>query len=121
MNILPSKSFQELIVWQRAHEFVLSVYRYTKRFPKDELFGLTSQFRRAAVSIAANIAEGYKKRSKNDKARFLHISQGSVEECRYYLILAKDLDYGDSHAEMSRLEEITKLLERYCGAILASR
>jgi len=110
-----------LIVWQRAHEFVLSVYRYTRRFPKEELYGLTSQFRRAAVSIPANIAEGYKKRGKSDKARFLNISQGSVEECRYYLILAKDLDYGDNRTDMSRLEEVSKLLERYCGAILSSR
>ncbi len=121
MNNPPSKSFQELIVWQRAHEFVLSVYRYTRRFPKEELYGLTSQFRRAAVSIPANIAEGYKKRGKSDKARFLNISQGSVEECRYYLILAKDLDYGDNRTDMSRLEEVSKLLERYCGAILSSR
>jgi len=110
-----------LIVWQRAREFVLSVYRYTRRFPKEELYGLTSQFRRAAVSIPANIAEGYKKRGKSDKARFLNISQGSVEECRYYLILAKDLDYGDNRTDMSRLEEVSKLLERYCGAILSSR
>lgn len=116
MNIPTSKSFQELIVWQRAHEFVLSVYRYTRRFPKEELYGLTSQFRRAA-----NIAEGYKKRGKSDKARFMNISQGSVEECRYYLILAKDLNYGDCPTEMSRLEEVSKLLERYCGAILSSR
>jgi four helix bundle protein len=121
MNVPPSKSFQELIVWQRAHEFVLSVYRYTRGFPREELYGLTSQFRRAAVSIPANIAEGYKKRGKSDKARFMNISQGSVEECRYYLILAKDLDYGDSRTEMSRLEEVSKLLERYCGAILSSR
>jgi four helix bundle protein len=106
---------------QRAHEFVLSVYRYTRRFPKEELYGLTSQFRRAAVSIPANIAEGYKKRGKSDKARFMNISQGSVEECRYYLILAKDLDYGDTRIEMAPLEEVSKLLERYCGAILSSR
>jgi len=91
----------------------------TRAFPKEELYGLTSQFRRAAVSIAANIAEGFKKRGKNDKARFLNISQGSVEECRYYLILARDLEYGHDRLQMSQLEEVSKLLEKYCAAILS--
>ena len=67
-----SKHFTELIVWQKAHQFVLSVYRLTKNFPKEELFGLTSQFRRASVSIAANIAEGYSKKGLRDKIRFLN-------------------------------------------------
>jgi four helix bundle protein len=119
MNRPPSKSFEDLIVWQKAHQFVLSVYRLTRAFPREELYALTSQFRRAAVSIAANIAEGFKKRGKNDKARFLNISQGSIEECRYYLILARDLDYGYDRVQMSQLEEVSKLLERYCAAILA--
>ena len=91
----PARSFQDLIVWQKAHQFVLAVYRFTENFPKTEQYGLTSQLRRAAVSIAANIAEGFRKRSKPDKARFMNISQGSLEECRYYLILSKDLNYGD--------------------------
>ena len=92
----PARKFRDLIVWRKAHEFVLSVYRYTRKFPKEEIYGLTSQFRRAAVSIPANIAEGFKKRSRSDKARFMNISQGSLEECRYYLILAQDLEYGDA-------------------------
>lgn len=83
----PSKSFKDLIVWQKAHQFVLGVYRYTKHFPKDERFGLTAQFRDAAVSIAANIAEGFPKRTIPDKIRIMNIAQGSLEECRYYLIL----------------------------------
>lgn len=87
----PAKTFKNLIAWQKSHEFVLNVYKYTATFPKSELYGLSSQFRRAAVSIAANIAEGFKKRGKKDKARFLNISQGSLEECRYYLILATTL------------------------------
>ena len=91
----PAKSFEDLLVWQRAHSFVLTVYRISGTFPKHEIFGLSSQFRRAAVSIAANIAEGFRKRSNADKIRFYNISQGSVEECRYYLILAKDLQYCD--------------------------
>ena len=87
----PAKNFQQLIVWQRAHEFVLGVYRFTDSFPAKEIYGLTSQLRRAAVSIPANVAEGFKKRGRADKVRFLNIAQGSLEECRYYLFLAKDL------------------------------
>ena len=88
-----TRSFEDIIAWQKAHSFVMAVYNATKDFPEDEKFGLTSQFRRAAVSIAANIAEGYKKLSKADKLRFFNISQGSLEECRYYIILSKDLGY----------------------------
>ena len=93
---------------------------FTKTFPKDETYGLTSQLRRAAVSIPANIAEGFKKRGELDKRRFLNISQGSVEECRYYLILAEDLGYGDTKELMEALEEVSKLLEAYAGSILDS-
>ncbi|QOI96954.1 MAG: four helix bundle protein [Flammeovirgaceae bacterium] len=90
-----TKSFEELIVWQKAHQFVLSVYEVTKFFPKEEQFGLSSQFRRASVSIASNIAEGYSKRGIKDKLRFFNISQGSASECRYYLRLTKDLKFAD--------------------------
>ena len=96
MDRSPARTFQDLLVWQKGHLFVLAVYRFTDAFPQKEIYGLTSQLRRAAVSIPANIAEGFKKRSKSDKARFLNIAQGSLEECRYYLILANDLKYGDS-------------------------
>lgn len=88
-----SRSFKDLECWQKAHEFVKVVYQVTKKFPEDERFGLTSQFRRAAVSIAANICEGYKKLSRADKLRFLNIAQGSLEECRYYIILSQDIEY----------------------------
>ena len=88
---MATQKFQELIVWQKAHQFVLGVYNYTKSFPKEEVYGLTSQFKRAAISIAANIAEGYKKKGKADKARFMNIAQGSLEECQYYSTLAGDL------------------------------
>ncbi len=88
----PAKTFQDLIVWQKAHKFVLGVYKLSEGFPKTEVYGLTSQLRRAAVSIPANIAEGFKKRTKPDKARLMNIAQGSLEECRYYLILTKDLN-----------------------------
>jgi four helix bundle protein len=120
MSLKPAKTFEDLIVWQKAHEFVLAVYRFTDEFPKSEIYGLTSQLRRAAVSVAANIAEGFKKSGKPDKARFLNISQGSIEECRYYLILAKDLQYGQKSELNSLLEEVSKLLTGYRSAILTS-
>ena len=87
----PAQSFQDLIVWQKSHLFVLEVYKLSQNFPNNELYGLVSQLRRAAVSIPANIAEGFKKRGLADKVRFLNIAQGSLEECRYYLILTSDL------------------------------
>lgn len=110
-------NFQDLIVWQKAHQFVLSVYRFTANFPASELYGLTAQFKRAGVSIPANIAEGFKKNSLADKVRFLNISQGSVEECRYYLILANDLGYGDSQPLMEQLDEVSRLLSAYSNSI----
>ena len=118
MNRIPAKSFQDLIVWQKAHKFVLSTYRFSEEFPKTEMYGLTSQLRRAAISIPANIAEGFKKKTKADKARFMNIAQGSLEECRYYLILAKDLEYGDSRGLTSQLEEVSKLLTAYHNSLL---
>ena len=116
----PAKSFEQLIVWQKAHQFVLGAYRFTGLFPRNETYGLTSQLRRAAVSIPANIAEGFKKRGRADKARFLNIAQGSLEECRYYLILAKDLNYGDPAQINSQIQEVSKLLEAYSAKILTS-
>jgi four helix bundle protein len=118
MNVRsPARSFQDLVVWQKAHQFVLEIYRFTDKFPQKEIYGLTSQIRRSAVSIPANIAEGFRKRGRADKARFLNISEGSLEETRYYLILAHDLQYGDSSDLMLRLEEISKLLHSYSTSI----
>jgi four helix bundle protein len=118
---MATKSFTDLIVWQKAHELVLLIYSMTKQFPKEELFGLTSQFRRAGVSIAANIAEGYKRRGNNEKLRFYNIAQASLEECRYYFILSKDLNYIDSpiYLERKELTEIvSRLLNAYCESLL---
>jgi len=115
-----AQTFQDLIVWQKAHAFVLGIYEVTRSFPKEELYGLTSQLRRAAVSIPANIAEGFRKQSPADKARFLNISEGSLEECRYYLILANDLDYLNITALWNLSEEVGKLLNAYQRAILSS-
>lgn len=108
-----AKCFRDLIVWQKAHEFVLGVYRMTEAFPKNELYGLTSQFRRAAVSVPANIAEGFRKRGRADKLRFLNTAQGSLEECRYYLLLANDLSYGCSPELVRDAETVSKLLDAY--------
>jgi four helix bundle protein len=74
----PAKSFQDLIVWQKAHQFVLEIYQMANNFPKNELFGITQQLRRAAISIPANISEGFRKNGKLDKLRFFNIAQGSI-------------------------------------------
>jgi four helix bundle protein len=116
----PARTFQDLLVWQKAHQFVLGIYALTTGFPKQETYGLSLQMRRAAVSIPANIAEGFRRRSKPDKARFLNMAEGSVEECRYFLILTKDLGYGDTQGLTAALEEVSKLLGAYTAAILAS-
>ncbi len=116
----PAQSFRDLLVWQKAHRFVLAVYPFTNAFPKQETFGLSLQMRRAAVSTAANIAEGFAKRSKADKVRFLNFAEGSLEESRYYLILAQDLGYGNTAELMMSLEEVSRLLNSYARAILAS-
>jgi four helix bundle protein len=113
-----ARTFQDLIVWQKAHQFVLHIYEITKDFPPIETYGLASQLRRAAVSIPANIAEGFKKRGGPDKARFLNIAQSSLEETRYYLILAEDLKYADCSELLAELEEVSKLLEAYLRSLL---
>lgn len=115
-----SCSFEDLLVWQKAHDFVLNTYKATNSFPKDEIFGLISQYRRAAVSIAANIAEGYGKKSNNDKLRFYNIAEGSINECRYYIILSKDLKYlitDESDLLYDKLTVIQKLLYSYCKSL----
>ena len=114
----PARTFQDLLVWRRAHEFVLAVYRYSQEFPRCETYALTAQFRKAAISIPANIAEGFRKQGKADKVRFMNIAQGSIEECRYYLILARDLGYGDEKSLLRILEEMSRMLDAYAKAIL---
>lgn len=112
-----AKSFQDLLVWQKGHKLVLHIYSFSRTFPKEELFGLTSQLRRAAVSVPANIAEGFKRKGTKDKLRFLNIAQASLEETRYYLILVRDLKYADTLEVMKILEEVSKMLTAYCKAI----
>lgn len=118
---MDAKSFLELRVYKKSHEFVLAVSKLTAAFPREELFGLTSQLRRAAVSIPANIAEGFVKRGRADKIRFYNIAQGSAEECRYYLILVHDLGYADTTVLSQLLEEAARMLNAYITAIVAHR
>jgi four helix bundle protein len=108
-----AKRFQDLVVWQKAHELVLATYRVTGSFPKHELYGLTSQVRRSVVSVPANIAEGFRKRGRADKARFLNIAEGSLEETRYYFILATELQYADCSDLIAQIEEVSRMLDTY--------
>ncbi len=115
-----ARSFRDLLVWRKAHAFVLAVYAITTGFPKQETYGLALQMRRAAVSVPANIAEGFRRRGKADKARYMNMAEGSLEESRYYLILAQDLGYGDTTSLATALDEVSRLLHAYAAAILAS-
>ncbi len=110
-------SFEKLIVWQKAHSLVLNIYKMTQQFPKDEIYGLTSQIRRASVSIAANIAEGFGRRGAKDKLRFYNISKASLNEVRYFLILTKDLKYYNTDTLLMDIEEVDKMLFSYMKSI----
>jgi len=96
--------WKELNVWKKAHELVLEIYRVTANFPKSEIFGITSQLRRSAFSVPANIVEGNSRNTTKDYIRFLYQARGSVEEARYFLYLSTDLEYLDNN-EFQRLED----------------
>lgn len=111
-------NFQELEVWQKAHGLVLKVYQTTKTFPADEKYGLVSQMRRAAVSVPANIAEGFKRRGQADKMRFYNTGETSLEELKYYFILSKDLGYLTNIEELiADAESVSRLLYRLIESI----
>lgn len=115
-----SIGFTNIIAWQKAHNFVIEVYKKTSTFPAYEKHGLWSQFTRAAVSIPANIAEGSRRISKADKLRFLNIAQGSLDECQYYIILSKDINYiSEEDAKMLSvmLENVSYFLNTYINGI----
>jgi len=120
MQRQPAKRFQDLIVWQKSHGFVLKVYQFSATFPAHETYGLRAQIRRASVSVPANIAEAFKKQSNTDKARVLNIAEASLEEARYFLILARDLEYGDRPALSEHAEEIARLLSAYRRTVRAN-
>lgn len=113
--------FEDIIAWQKAYGFVVEAYKIANTFPEHKLFGLCSQLKRAAVSIPANIAEGYKRISKTEKLRFYNIAQGSLEECRCYIHLSKDLGYVDAETHdrlYTMLSEASILLNAYCKGAL---
>ncbi len=116
MNATTAKSFRDLVVWQKAHAFVLTVYRVSESFPQTERYGITSQLRRAAVSIAGNIVEGFRKRGHADKLRYFNIAQGSADECLYYLVLVQDLKFAETVELQQQLEEVLRLLQAYMNA-----
>src|SRR5690349_3445089 len=91
------RDFKQLSVWQKAHQLTLDVYKASAAFPREELYGLVSQMRRSSASVSTNIAEGCGRSSRAELARFLVIAMGSASELEYQLILARDLDFLDSH------------------------
>ena len=107
------KTFRELIVWQKAHALTLEIYRITRVFPQDEKFGLVSQLRRSASSIATNIVEGHKRNGRKDFLHFLNLADASLEETKYHLILSRDLDYlteNDFNQLNLKCEEVGRIL-----------
>lgn len=110
------KSFRDLRVWQKAHELVLDVYKFTAKWPLDERYGLTSQARRAAVSVAANIVEGFRRISAKESLRFYDIANGSLEELRYEIQIAFDLKYLNKEefgVANEKMEEVSKMLNAW--------
>lgn len=112
-----SQSFRDVLVWQKAHAFTLAIWRVTASFPKEELFVITAQLRRAAMSVPSNFVEGFRKRTKPDKLRFYNIAQGSADEALYQLILAHDLGYASTTTLQADIEEVSRLLQGYINGL----
>jgi len=118
------KTFRDLIAWQKAHKMVLEVYRRTKCFPVEEKYGLVSQIRRSASSVATNIVEGFKRRSDKEYSYFLNMSEGSLEETKYHLILSRDLGYinVDEFSAVENLcDEVGRLLYGLRRKVLSNK
>ena len=109
------QNYKDLKVWDKSHQFTLSIYQETKLFPKEELYSLTNQIRRCAASIPANIAEGCGKNSSNEFAHFLNISLGSANEAEYFLLLAKDLNY----LPIEKYETLVLLINEIKGMLIS--
>ncbi len=103
------KTFQDLQVWQKAHTLTLDIYQITKQYPKEEIYCLTSQMRRASLSVTANIVEGQKRNSTDDFVRFLVMSDTSLEELKYYILLSKDLKYIKEENHQKLIELATEV------------
>ena len=115
----PAATFHELRVWQKSHRLALSIYRASATFPRHEIFGLTQQIRRAAVSVPSNIAEGFRRRSRADKSRFLNMAAASLDELQYQLLLAHDLGYCDTLLMRQDALDVARMLSAYDRAVRA--
>ena len=111
-----ARSLQELKVWQRAIELATALYRLTQKFPREEIYGLTSQLRRAGVSVASNIAEGYGRGSRAAYRNFLWIARGSVLEIQTQLVIAREMKFGEEHY-LRRAEEVAEETSKMLWAI----
>ena len=110
------KVFRDLLVWQKAHQLVLLIYKITSDYPKQELFSLVSQIRRSSISIAANIVEGFRRKDLKESIRFYNIADASLEETKYHLLLSKDLNYINQttyNIIINLSEEVGRLLARW--------
>ena len=119
---MPSANFKSLKVWQKSHELTLAIYKATANFPKDELYGLTSQIRRACASVPANIAEGCGRTGKAELARFLQVAMGSASELEYHLLLAHDLGLlrdGEYKLLENQAVELKRMLSSFISKLRA--
>jgi four helix bundle protein len=117
MDRTPAQRFEDLISWQKTYALALRVYKLTADVPKHEMIGLSSQMRRAAVSVPANIAGGFCKRGRSDKARFLNTAQGSLEELWYYFILARDLACVPKSVSFGEIDDVARMLGAYTATL----
>src|SRR5436309_5837813 len=116
------RNYRDLQVWKKAHDLTLELYRVSQRFPREEIYGITGQLRRAAVSIGANLAEGCGRRTSSELARFVRIAMGSASELDYHLLLCRDLGYmkdEDFKRVESELTEVRKMLTSFLNSIEA--
>ena len=111
------KHFKDLEAWKASHELVVFIYQITNKFPKSEIFGLTNQMRRCAVSVSSNIAEGFARKTNKDKQHFYYISKGSLFELQNQIIIATDIEYMDTQTLNEACERVDKVNKLLCGLI----
>ena len=111
------KTHKDLIVWQKSLDYVTEIYQLTKSYPKDEIYGLTNQLRRAAVSIPSNIAEGAARSTKKEFNQFLHISLGSLSELETQLLISENLGYLSKEDSLKKIEKLTEIRRILLGLI----
>ena len=115
---MKTTSFEDLLFWKKAHELTLEIYKTTSSFPKEEKFGITDQLRRSSSSVPANIAEGYSRQTTPDKLKFFNIVHSSLEECRYFLILSRDLNLLSNYEKLNnKALEIKRMMGAYTKGI----